>query len=214
VDQRKRLNSASRKKAAIPRGILLQELDIVPHFDCFFFAMSSSRKEICPLLPPTQAGLTHRCLSEAEKDTPEFYLNALKYGHYLWQTGHAGRAVLAITRALYADIAEEDDALRQWPLPYAPLKWIFTNHLSDDFPGNPRISFQHQATRLRGTRQDLRRARAWAVWALIREARPGLPGDTQYPVEEPKYEQIFNRLAQHGHSNEAELWRTTLSREL
>jgi hypothetical protein len=154
--------------------------------------------------------MSHRCLSETEKDSPAFYLNALKYGHYLWQTGHAGRAVLAITRALHANIAEEEEILRQWPLPYAPLKWIFINHVSDDFPGNPRISFQHQATRLRGSRQELRRARAWAVWALIRTAKPNLPGDTTDPVEEPRYHEIYHKLTQHGHSNEANLWKCSL----
>ncbi len=57
-----------------------------------------------------------------------FYLIALSYGHYLWLKGYSGHAILAITRALYA------------------------NHPSEDYPGNPRISFQHQATRLRGDR--------------------------------------------------------------
>ncbi|MFU8849308.1 MAG: hypothetical protein ACNA77_11420, partial [Opitutales bacterium] len=90
------------------------------------------------------------------------------------------------------------------------LKWIVANHSSDDFPGNPRISFQHQATRLRGERQELRRSRAWAVWALICQARPHLPGDLANPIEEPTPEQISDLLKAYGHPGEPALWRSIL----
>lgn len=150
--------------------------------------------------------MNHLCLTELEKDTPEFYFKALQYGHYLWQTGYAGRAILAVTRALYAEIKEEDLILANWPLPYAALRWIVATHDSDDFPGNPRISFQHQASRLRGPRQELRRARAWAIWAIIRKARPSLPGDPADPVVEPTEQEIQARLDEFGHPNETELW--------
>lgn len=154
--------------------------------------------------------MSHRCLTELQKDTPEFYFKALQYGHYLWQNGHAGRAILAITRALYAGIPEDDPILQQWPLPYAALKWILAKHNSDDFPGNPRISFQHQATRQIGERRELRRARAWAVWALVRSARPSLPGDSNDPVEEPGIEDIAVLLERHGSFHEANLWKEIL----
>lgn len=165
----------------------------------------------CPYLPEVEADMSHRFLTGQDKDNPEFYFNALQYGHYLWQSGHAGRSILAVTRALYADLPEEAAMLREWPLPYAALKWIVAKHHSNDFPGNPRISFQHQATRLRGKRQDLRRARAWAVWALIREARPSLPGDLDDPVKEPKHDEIFQFLSKFGNTGEAELWKTSLA---
>lgn len=152
--------------------------------------------------------MTHRCLTELRGgDVESFYFTALKYGHYLWLNGHAGRAILAITRALYADLDESAGMLKKWPLPYAALKWIVSNHDSDDFPGNPRISFQHQATRLRGERQDLRRARAWAVWALISTARPDLPNDNTQAVNLPTLDTIKNRLQIHGHPNEADVWK-------
>jgi hypothetical protein len=168
---------------------------------------------ICPNLPEPDAKMTHRCLTEL-KDTDRalFYYTALKYGHYLWQQGHAGRSVLAITRALYTDIAEGAAILKQWPLPYAALHWIITNHCEDHFPGNPRISFQHQATRLRGDRQTLRRARAWAVWALICEARPSLPGDPAQGIAEPELKAIEAQLHAIGHSNEVALWQAALDR--
>ena len=155
--------------------------------------------------------MSHRCLTELKKDTPEFYFKALQYGHYLWQSGHAGRAILAITRALYADTDENDPTLKAWPLPYAALKWIVAHHNCDNFPGNPRISFQHQATRLRGERQALRRARAWAAWALIRQARPSLPGDFSDRVKEPDVEEIFKRLSDLGLRGEATLWKKALA---
>ena len=164
----------------------------------------------CPYLPEATGRMNHLCLTRLKKDTPEFYYSALQYGHYLWLQGHAGRAILALTRALYADIAPNNPILRQWPLPYAALQWIVAHHSNDDFPGNPRISFQHQATRLRGPRQELRRARAWAVWALIRQARPSLPGDLADPVDPPMQEQIEAMLQAQGHLREAELWRSVI----
>ena len=172
--------------------------------------MHPSARSPCPYLPEPEAVMSHRCLSEAQKDTPDFYFKALQYGHYLWLEGCAGRAILAVTRGLYADLAEDAPVLEEWPLPYRGLKWIVAHHVSDDFPGNPRISFQHQATRLRGARQDLRRARAWAVWALIRRARPGLPPDARDPVEEPGEAQIETMLRTVGQPNEFKIWRAAM----
>jgi hypothetical protein len=154
--------------------------------------------------------MSHRCLTELKTHTPEFYFKALQYGHYLWLAGHAGRSILAITRALYADLPFDAPVFRRWPLPYAALKWICENHTSDEFPGNPRISFQHQATRLRGPRQDLLRARAWAVWALICQTRPSLPADHTDSVEEPTVDEICQRLSQHGHPQERVYWKSML----
>lgn len=149
--------------------------------------------------------MNHRCLTDLEKDTPEFYFKALQYGNYLWLKGHAGRSILAITRALYANIDAQNPILINWPIPYKALHWIVANNPTDDFPGNPRISFQHQATRLRGERQELRRARAWAVWALIRDARPSLPEDIHDTIQEPSIAEICHKLTEYGHANEADL---------
>jgi hypothetical protein len=102
--------------------------------------------------------------------------------------------------------------LLRWPLPYAAMAWMMARHGSDDFPGNPRISFQHQACRLRGPRRDLRQARAWAVWALACKARPQLPGDPTCP--EPSADEILDGLQRHGHAGEAELWRAAHRGEL
>lgn len=162
--------------------------------------------EPCPHLPKASAN-NHRTLGRhGSVRGAEFYLDALSYGQSLWQKGHSGRAILALTRALYADVKPNEDVLREWPLPYAALFWILSKHPSDDFPGNPRISFQHQATRIQGARKEVCSARAWAVWALARTAKPTLPGDVSQGINEPTLDAIFDSLKTHGHPNEAPLW--------
>lgn len=156
--------------------------------------------------------MTYRSLSELRNGVPEaYYLAALRYANTLWLKGHSGRAILAATRALYADLPEDSAVFRDWPLPYRGLHWIVAQHPMGDFPGNPRVSFQHQATRLRGERQELRRARAWAAWALVRVAKPDLPGDAGQEIREPSLEAIRSGLQTLGHSNEATHWQEALA---
>lgn len=164
-------------------------------------------KPSCPYLPPAEAQMSHRCLTEL-KTAPRdvFYFTALKYGNYLWQNGHSGRALLAITRALYTDLDASHPILDDWPLPYAAIHWITQAHSSQDFPGNPRISFQHQATRIRGERAPLRQARAWAAWKLICLAQPDLPGDPSQSIIEPTTARIAIALQVNGQENESEQW--------
>lgn len=131
--------------------------------------------------------MSYRDLRAHPKDSAAFYANALKYGQYLWLHGHAGRSILAITRALYAPLPSNDPVYSQHPLPYAALGWIVAKNESDDFPGNPRISFQHQATRLRGDREPIRRARAWGVWTIICKVRPQLESDLKDPIVPPPH---------------------------
>jgi len=166
-----------------------------------------ARRLHCPYLPHAEAQMSHRCLTEL-KDAPRdiFYYAALKYGHYLWNNGHSGRALLAITRALYTDLDASDPILKEWPLPYAAIHWITQTHGAQDFPGNPRISFQHQATRIRGERAALRQARAWAAWKMICLAQPDLPGDATQCITEPDTAQIAIALQVNGHKNESEQW--------
>ena len=60
---------------------------------------------LCPYLPFPQKEMSYRNLSELCGGNIEaFYLTALSYGHYLWLKGYSGRAILAITRALYANL--------------------------------------------------------------------------------------------------------------
>ena len=164
---------------------------------------------LCPYLPFPKKEMSYRNIREMRGGNIEaFYLTALSYGHYLWLKGYSGRAILAITRALYANLPAEAEVLREWPLPYRALHWIVANHPSQDYPGNPRISFQHQATRLRGDRVALRRARAWAVWKLICSAKPELPADTTQGIKQPTLGEIEQRIVEHGHLNEVQIWQS------
>lgn len=173
--------------------------------------MPMAHRSSCPFLPALVAGETydHHLLGRhSERRDAAFYEDALRYGHALWHQGHAGRALLAITRALYADVADDDLILQSWPLPYDAMAWIVRHHDSDDFPGNPRLSYQHQATRLRGERRELRSARAWAVWAIVCAIRPHLDGDPS--CQELSLEEIQLLLEKHGHLGEGLSWRKVI----
>ena len=159
----------------------------------------------CPMLPVPARPLDYRDLRQhGPRRDAGFYFSALCYAQQLWCSGHAGRALLGLTRALYANLRGDEEILRDWPLPYAPIRWIIQHHDSDDFPGNPRLSYQHQACRLRGTRQEIRSARAWAVWALACRARPTLPGDAALP--ELPAAAVRGLLETHGLPGESALW--------
>jgi hypothetical protein len=173
---------------------------------------SASQPPVCPHLPAVshEEILDHNLLRRhgVARDAA-FYLDALRYGHYLWLQGHAGRALLALSRALYARVEAQDPCLLRQPLPYAAMAWIMRHHHSDDFPGNPRISFQHQAVRLRGERRELRSARAWGVCSLAAAARPQLSCDDKCPL--PGLTEISDLLENHGHPGEAALWHKVLA---
>ncbi len=167
------------------------------------------QREACPFLPSCEADHDYRILRKhgARRDA-DFYFSALCYGNQLWRQGHAGRALLALTRALYADLDGSESILRQHPLPYQAMQWIIANHDSDDFPGNPRLSYQHQACRIGEPRRAQRAARAWAVWAIICRERPHLGGDPSLP--EWNHLTIAQELATHGIQGEIETWKKVM----
>lgn len=166
----------------------------------------------CPYLPASRPQMDYRCLKQFEtKAGAAYYCEALRYGQYLWERRLSARAVLAITKALHADVSGNDSVLLEWPLPYRALRWIFHEHNGADFLGNPRISFQHQAERLSGKRIEQRRWRCWAVWKLAQIELPGLPdavdGIGQYPDEA----RIITQLEAYGVPGEAALWQNVVS---
>jgi hypothetical protein len=109
---------------------------------------------------------------------------------------------------LYAEVDGSEEVLRAYPLPYRAVAWILQHHRSDDFPGNPRLSYQHQALRIRGARKELRQARAWAVWALVCAIRPHLTGDATLP--EKTHHEIAAALEREGNVGERALWAEVL----
>jgi hypothetical protein len=170
-----------------------------------------NKKAFCPFLPQPETDMNHGCLTSYKSSSPrQYYYNALKYGNFLWSKGYAGRAILAVARALYTRLPEHDSIYSDWPLPYPAIHWIVANHGSDEFPGNPRISFAHQATRMKPSHGMTKRARAWAAWAVVCHARPSLPGDSTDPNTELNHLEIEELLLTHGHSGEAEQWKRLL----
>lgn len=145
-------------------------------------------------------------VATVEDNAAGLFLDALRYGHYLWLHGNSARALLALMRALYIKTEAAFPVSGPWVLPYAAIGWIVRNHPGDSFMGNPRISFQHQATRGPALQDARRRARAWAAWAVVRTANPSLPGDHSYEFAEPDFTNIHAQLLQHGLPGEADLW--------
>src|ERR1700693_2429834 len=82
----------------------------------------------CPHLPPAPKKMDWRELRRhGDGRGADFYLSALTYGQHLWQRGLAARALLAVDRALLADVPADAAILAQWPLPYRALCWIMKN---------------------------------------------------------------------------------------
>lgn len=150
-----------------------------------------------------------RCINslKSSQDVGAFYLSTLKYANYLWQNATPARAILALNRGIYAQLIGSEPEYQQWPMPYAALRWLIEQGGKDErFLGNPRISYQHQADRLRGARLEIRKARAWACWAVARAAIPELEADPLHQVEEPTVEAIAKSLLQHGLPGEGDVW--------
>jgi hypothetical protein len=162
----------------------------------------------CPLLPSIETRLTaHETARFGSDRGPEFYVAALRYAQSLWLEAKPGRAILLIDRALGADVAGEDPVFATWPLPYAAMAWVLMHLRDDELCGNPRVHFQHLASRVGPPREEIRRWRAWACWHLCREISPHYAGDTRDPVREPDASEIAFHLDRAGIPKESALWR-------
>lgn len=167
----------------------------------------------CSHLPSPRPGLDWRLLGEFRDQHrgAEFYRACLEYAHSLWLRGFAARAILCLDRAMGAEMDGTEDVLREWPMPYAAMRWFVTHPPQGVFTGNPRVHFQHYADRMNEPRREQRRWRAWACWAIVRVARPELPADPRHEVEEPSISVISQRLTEFGHTGEAALWSSVLA---
>ena len=158
-------------------------------------SMENSRLVPCPLLPPAPASMSWRDLHLAKAmGSVHLFEAALCYTQFLWLKNKPARAILALCRAIYLDPSGLPESLRQ---PYAAYTWILRNHRGDSFIGNPRISFLHQATRIRG-QQELKRARAWALWHLTGFHLPHLPGNPGKLDTVPEIDNLARFLDRHG----------------
>lgn len=165
----------------------------------------------CPFLPSCGRTLSWRDLHALRHDQgPELYLLCLEYAQQLWLDGLPARALLAVDRALYCDVPPEHEALRAYPMPYRTIGWM-TARPGEGFTGNARVHYQHLADRVKGGRAEIKRWRAWAAWAVVREARPDLPADPRHAVREPMTDEIGRGLDTHGLRGEVAEWRIALS---
>ncbi len=165
----------------------------------------------CPHLPGVSGPLNYRHLRQhREANGERLYYAALEYGQWLWLQELPARAILALARGLYAEVPCDAAILSSWPLPYAAIHWICQNRPQNRFLGNPRISFQHQASRIRGPRWEQRRARAWAAWSVCAHALPKLADASDIPHPPPRLEVIQAALRQHGVPDEERVWAAAL----
>lgn len=167
----------------------------------------------CPYLPAPEPGrvLDWRSLNELGRDRgPIFYKRCLAYAQHLWMGGLAARALLAVDRALLAELQGDDPAIVHQPLPYLAAAWLIASTPDGVFIGNPRIHYQHLADRVREPRRAQRGTRAWACWHLARLVRPDLPGDPRHIVTEPTRDETAAALLRHGIAGEHATWLAAL----
>lgn len=165
----------------------------------------------CPHLPTAPGRMDWRELRRHGGDRgADFYLSALTYGQHLWQRGLAARALLAVDRALFAEVTPDEPLLSQWPLPYRSLRWIMENATAEAIVGNPRVHYQHLAGRIQGPRAVQLRTRAWAAWHLARLVNPQWPGDSKHPIREMTADEITVELTRHGLPGEVAVWRAAV----
>lgn len=165
-----------------------------------------------PYLPEPNGDMSWRDLSPYRDDQgPAFYETALRYGQCLWLKGLSARALLAVDRALYADLQGDEDILAEWPWPYRAIGWLVANNPEGVFIGNPRVHYQHLADRVRGERAEQKKWRAWAAWAVVRQVAPEYPHDPKHEVAEPTLEEIDAALAGCGAAGEVAVWRAVIA---
>ena len=164
-----------------------------------------------PNLPEPLGDMDWRDLHGLREDRPgTLYLTALRYARHLWRRELPARALLAVDRALYADLAGDEPELAAYPLPYDTVAFMVAQAPEDAFTGNARVHYQHLADRVRGPREGVKRWRAWAAWAVVRRVRPDLPGDPRHAVVEPDEATIAAGLDEHGVPGETDRWRSVL----
>lgn len=164
---------------------------------------------VCPYLPEVVHPMTYRTLQDArlQEDWAVYFQGALQYGQFLWLNGTAGRSLLALARALYSSERVQDaTSFQAWPLPYQAVAWIVMKHPNKDFPGNPLLSFYHQASRMPEHFSKLRRWRAWALYSLIDALRPELKNPRIDTRLTPERSQIKTQLKRLGLAQECCIW--------
>lgn len=173
--------------------------------------------EPCPFLPETDHVCSHVDMEAVSGDRGAvFYETALRYAQSLWRRGFPAKSLLLCSRAMAADLHQGDEILRRFPLPYQAVAWMLVNRREGQFLGNPRLHFQHLASRMVEPRKELRTWRAWACWYLAKELleQDEFPGDWEQirhqSVVEPTHDEIGQRLHQLSPLNDDRMWNEAL----
>jgi len=133
----------------------------------------------CPHLPDYDPALPKR---HGPDRGAVFYLDALAFAQGYWVERKPAQAILQINKAFSADLCDGDQILETWPWPYAALDWILKRSADGGhgFLGNPVRHFQHLATRMSGSRKEVRIAHAWECFHVAKRVL-GQRGD--FPLD-------------------------------
>lgn len=171
----------------------------------------------CPFLPEIDRAITHDDMAAAGAERGVLYFEtALKYAQSLWRTGFPAKALLLCSRAMAADLRRDDDILHRWPMPYRAVAWILVNRVEGQFLGNPRLHYQHLASRMAGPKKEIRTWRAWACWYLAKELLDAakFPGDLiqirRETVVEPTHDEITRQLRRLSSLDDDRAWNDAL----
>ncbi len=173
--------------------------------------------EACPFLPAVKEPLRAAGMKRFGKGRGvPFYQGALECAQSLWMQGLPAQSLLQLNRAFSADLNGSEPVLDAFELPYRAMRWVMAECPDDQFIGNPRRHFQHLATRMVGSRRELRSWRAWACWWHAVDVFPDFPADEKQLCEEgirePSRNQILDNLEKWGHAGESHLWLNSLTR--
>lgn len=171
----------------------------------------------CPFLPETDHVCSHVDMEAVGNDRgTRFYEMALQYAQSLWRRGFPAKSLLLCSRAMSADLHQGDDILRRFPLPYHAVAWLIVNRREGQFFGNPRLHYQHLASRMVEPKRELRTWRAWACWYLTKEllGQEEFPGDWHQirteGVVEPTHDEISRQLHRLSRLDDDRVWNDAL----
>jgi hypothetical protein len=166
----------------------------------------------CPFLPDAHTAVSPSMIREQKHHGGEqAYLAHMTCAQSLWLQGLPAQVLLQLNHAMAVDLDPLAPILQTWPLPYRAKTWIFQNHVSEEFMGNPVRHYQHLATRVSGPRRELRSWRAWACFHLAQQILPAefYPCDDRQMTKEhltlPSWQDVLLAIESLGIHGEAHL---------
>jgi len=172
--------------------------------------MNAQTKQPCPWLPDPHAVMSFRDLQSARAESViNLHRTACQYANYLWLKDTPARAILALCRALYL-IHDGGPTPAHAHSAWLAYVWFLGEEDGRGFLGNPRVSFSHQATRMRPPVNPLNNHRAWALWHLTRIARPDLPPDPGVAENAPSPVRLQETLSSRGFPGEGDAFQEAI----